>query len=164
MKLEFVVDVTDGENDAIIQVNSCEADVTFNVLLQAGVCRAFVSAKNNQASNTSIELLMNVFAPAVTVLPFFHIQDITIQQLSATVVTDWDQEEVVVGQFVTVASGWPDCFTPVYETDFAIIEQVPLAETTILFAPVAGAIRYQKYILEGALLFIVDIWVIATPL
>ena len=126
-KEEFVVEVTDGENDAIIPVNSWEDDVTVRVLLPAGVCAEFVSAKNNQASSTSIELLMKVFAPAVTVLQFFHIQDITIQQLLATVVTDWDQEVVVVGQFVTVASGWPDCFTPVYETAFAIIEQVPLA-------------------------------------
>ena len=51
-----------------------------------------------------------------------------------------------------------------YETAFAIIEQVPLAETTILFAPVAGAMRYQKYILDGAVLFIVHICVIETPL
>ena len=103
----------DGDNEIIIQWNCWDDEVTFTDLLPAGVCAEFVSTINRPARATSIWLLTNVLAPAVSVLQFIPIHHITHQQLSATVVVLVVKLVVVVGQVELDESGCQDAFTPV---------------------------------------------------
>lgn len=165
MKLEFVVIVQDGENEAIIQVNSWEADVTFIVSVPAGVFGELVSIINNQARRSSIGLLIIVLAPAVIAFALLPIPHIIAHELSSIVVTDCEKLVVVVGQPRENASGCPDWFAQVYDAAFAITLAAAESVTTILFAQVDGAIKYHRYVFEGApLLNAPPIFVIATQL
>jgi len=62
----------------------------------------------------------------------------TIQQLSAVVVRVVEIGVVAAAVCFVLASGWPDCFTPVYDDAFPPIAVEELAEMTTLFAPDAG--------------------------
>lgn len=69
------------------------------------------------------------------------------QQLSATVVTLWVKFVTPLSaELEPEASGIPDCFTPVYEAAPTLNQLVtePVSVTAILFAPVAGANKYQS--------------------
>lgn len=62
----------------------------FIVSVPAGVFGELVSAKNRPARRTSIPARTTVFAHADIPLPDLPIQHIIAQELSATVVTDWE--------------------------------------------------------------------------
>jgi len=113
-------------------------------LLPAGVCALLVSTMNNQASNTSILLLTIVFAPAVKALQFIHIPTIIHHELLAIVVVLVVKLVDVTGQVELDESGCHDCDTQLYDTHFEIIAQVPLADTTILFAQLDGFTNCHK--------------------
>lgn len=65
----------------------------------------------------------------------------TSQQLSRTVVIDFDMDVVDDEVFVPLESGTPDCSAPVYEEDVARHVVDVSNETTTLFAPLAGLMR-----------------------
>lgn len=71
-------------------MNCCEEEVTFIDLLHAGVCELFVSSINDQARESSIAFRIVVLLPAVIVSQDIPAPANTAQQLSATVVTDWE--------------------------------------------------------------------------
>ena len=67
----------------------------------------------DHARESSIAFRIVVFAPAVIVSHDIQALAAISQQLFATVVTDWVNDVVVVGQFTVNASGWDDCCTHV---------------------------------------------------
>ena len=86
-KLEFTAD--GGAKEAIIEAKDWFQDVKVIVSVHAGVFAELVSAINKPICAVSY-CLFTVLAPLVRAEPFSAIPTHTAQQLSATVVIDWE--------------------------------------------------------------------------
>jgi len=84
---------------------------------------------------TRFELVLAVTLPFVAKAPR------TVQQFAATTVVLVLSDVPEAVEFVLFESGKPDCFTPVYDAALHIQSTELLEETTMLFAPVSGAIK-----------------------